>query len=181
MLVYVRFIPIGKIMSDELLSIVDNNDEVIGTKPRSEVHSQGLIHRAVHILVFNDQRQLFLQKRSMNKDENPGLWDTSAAGHVDAGESYEMCAAREIYEELGIKTNEKLKYLFKLPASEQTGMEFIEVYRCNDNGPFTMASEEIDEGKWFSLTVISKLVENNDILLTDSFKTLWRRFEAETI
>lgn len=165
-------------MNDELIAFVNADDQIIGTKPRNEVHAMGLLHRAVHVLVFNDHRQVFLQKRSMSKDENPGLWDTSAAGHVDAGESYLMCAAREIEEELGIKADEKMKFLFKLPASEQTGMEFIEVYRFDDNGPFTLATDEIDEGKWFSLSEISKKVELDDRHLTDSFKTLWREFET---
>ena len=165
-------------MIDELLSIVDKNDQVIGTRTRSEVHELGLCHRAVHILVFNDQQQLFLQKRSMNKDENPGLWDTSAAGHVDAGESYAMCATREIHEELGIGTDKMLKSLFKLPASEKTGMEFIKVYQCIDNGPFILASDEIEDGNWFSLKDIAERVADNDTRLTDSFKTLWRQFES---
>ncbi len=168
-------------MNDEQIAFVNADDQVIGTKPRSEVHSLGLLHRAVHVLVFNDQRQVFLQKRSMNKDENPGLWDTSAAGHVDAGENYAMCAAREILEELGIKANKTMKFLFKLPASEKTGMEFIEVFRMDDNGPFTLATDEIDEGKWFSISEISKKVELDDRHLTDSFKTLWRKFETGNI
>ena len=97
-------------MKDELIAFVNSNDQIIGTKSRSEVHSLGLLHRAVHVLVFNDHRQVFLQKRSMRKDENPGLWDTSAAGHVDAGESYAMCAVREILEELGIQSNKTMKF-----------------------------------------------------------------------
>ena len=165
-------------MNDELLSIVDINDEVIGTRSRSEVHALGLRHRSVHILVFNDQQQLFLQKRSINKDENPGLWDTSAAGHVDAGESYAVCAIREINEELGIRSGKMLKSLFKLPASEETGMEFIEVYQCIDNGPFILAPDEIEDGNWFSLKEITERVAENDAYLTDSFKTLWHKFES---
>ena len=61
------------------------------------------MHRAVHILVFNQRGELFLQKRSMSKDNDPGMWDSSAAGHVDSGESYLDCATREIEEELGVE------------------------------------------------------------------------------
>ena len=63
-------------MNNELLSVVDENDRVIDTRPRYEIHAKGLRHRAVHILVFNQQDVLFLQKRSMKKDLNKGLWDT---------------------------------------------------------------------------------------------------------
>ena len=59
-------------VSHELLDVVDINDRVIGVKTRGEIHAKGLMHRAVHILVFNSKGELFIQKRSMCKDENPG-------------------------------------------------------------------------------------------------------------
>ena len=81
-------------LSQELLYVVDENDRVIGARTRGEIHARGLMHRATHILVFNSQGELFLQKRSMSKDENPGLWDPSAAGHVNSGEDYATFAVR---------------------------------------------------------------------------------------
>lgn len=165
----------GKAMNDELLSIVDANDKVIGTRPRNEIHALGLRHRAVHILVFNSQNQLFLQKRANNKDINPGLWDTSAAGHVDAGEEYYRCAIRELKEELAI-TCMQLHKLFKLTATLATGMEFIQVYRCFNDGPFKLAPDEIDQGCWNSIAEINSRVDEHDSQLTESFKTLWQQF-----
>ena len=64
-------------MNEEIFDVVNERDEVIGSKPRSEVHRLGLMHRAVHILVFNARGEVFLQKRSMSKDRQPGLWDSS--------------------------------------------------------------------------------------------------------
>jgi len=89
-------------VSHELLDVVDENDNVVAVKTRGEIHARGLMHRAVHILLFNSSGELFLQKRSLAKDEQPGKWDSSAAGHVDSGEDYADCARREIGEELGI-------------------------------------------------------------------------------
>ena len=99
---------------NELLYEVDANDEVIGPRTRGEAHRLGLHHRAVHILVFNRRDELFLQKRSDYKDINPGVWDTSAAGHVDFGESYEQSALRELEEELGVTAPGMFQLLFKL-------------------------------------------------------------------
>ena len=164
-------------MHNELLSVVDENDRIIDSRPRSEIHAQGLRHRAVHILVFNDDEWLFLQKRSMLKDLNKGLWDTSAAGHVDLGEDYTPCALREAEEELGVDVRETLTPLFKLAASPQLGMEFVQVYRCRHNGPFQLAPTEIDEGRWFSASEIDRRVMANDKTLTDTFKIIWRRFQ----
>ncbi|MDP1667330.1 MAG: NUDIX domain-containing protein [Methylobacter sp.] len=164
-------------MNNELLSVVNENDCVIGTCARHIIHATGLRHRAVHILVFNEQGQLFLQKRSMKKDLNGGLWDTSAAGHVDAGEDYDISAIREIEEELGI-TESALEPLFKLSATAAIGMEFIQVYRCIHNGPFNLAPDEIDEGDWFSVAEIAERIAADDRLLTETFKTIWRQFEV---
>lgn len=164
-------------MNNELIAVVDKNDHFIENQPRNKVHQLGLRHRAVHILVFNDQQQLFLQKRSLSKDINAGLWDTSAAGHVDAGENYDACAHRETIEELGVCVRATLTFLFKLPAKPETGMEFVQVYRCLHNGPFTLEAGEIDAGQWFAIKDIAQRVTNNDPTLTDTFKTLWLKLE----
>ncbi len=89
-------------MKEEIFDVVNERDEVIGQQNRGEVHRLGLMHRAVHVLVFNAARQVFLQKRSLKKDRQPGLWDSSASGHVDSGEDYDACAVREAREELGL-------------------------------------------------------------------------------
>ncbi|MDH5356922.1 MAG: NUDIX domain-containing protein, partial [Gammaproteobacteria bacterium] len=95
-------------VSHELLDVVDENDIVVGVKTRGEIHAKALMHRAVHILVFNSQGELFIQKRAMTKDENPGQWDSSSAGHVDSGETYLQCAIRELKEELGVDPKQAL-------------------------------------------------------------------------
>ena len=163
-------------MQQEYLDVVDTNDHVITQRPRSEIHTNGLRHRAVHILVFNDKNQIFMQKRSMKKDLNRGLWDTSAAGHVDSGETYDTCAPRELLEELGVSA--ELENLFKLDARPELGMEFIQVYRCFHNGPFELAIDEIDEGAWLSNETINRRVAENDTTLTETFKIIWRTLGA---
>lgn len=165
-------------MNHELITVVDEHDNFIENRPRKEVHQLGLRHRAVHILVFNDINQVFLQKRALTKDVNAGLWDTSAAGHVDAGESYDACAHRETIEELGICVDDTLSFLFKLPAIPETGMEFVQVYHCQHNGPFTLEAGEIDDGQWFDIQEVTQRVKTNAPSITDTFKTLWLKFEA---
>jgi len=85
-----------------MLDVVDLNDVVVGSKTRGEVHRLQLPHRSVHVLVFNPDKDLLLQKRSMLKDECAGMWDSSCAGHVEAGQSYAETVAREFEEELGV-------------------------------------------------------------------------------
>lgn len=147
--------------------------------PDIKFMQQGYANRAVHILVFNDQKQLFLQKRSMKKDLNKGLWDTSAAGHVDVGEDYRSSAIRETKEELGVDIEQTLQFLFKLSPTQQLGMEFIQVYSCYHNGPFLLNIDEIDEGKWISVKDISASVDDNDLRLTEAFKVIWQQYQAK--
>ena len=92
---------------------------VIGAAPRAEVHGNNLRHRAVHLFIFNRAGELLLQKRSRWKDRHPNLWDSSAAGHVGAGEEYDETAVRELREELGITA--ELTRLAKIPASAADG------------------------------------------------------------
>ncbi|MGR8950845.1 MAG: NUDIX hydrolase [Gammaproteobacteria bacterium] len=166
------------LLPQELLPIVDEHDRIIGTCARHIVHATGLRHRAVHILVFDDSGRLFLQKRSMNKDLNPGLWDTSAAGHVDADEDYASSAVRELREELGLEGDGRLLPLFKIPPTADNGMEFVQVYRTTHNGPFALAADEIDGGDWFKPAQIEALVNTDTPDLTPTFKILWRQWAA---
>ena len=125
-------------MTEEIFDVVNERDEVIGQRSRNEVHRLGLMHRAVHVLVFNSAGLVFLQKRSLSKDRQPGLWDSSASGHVDTGEDYDACAVRELGEEIGLQLNVAPQRLFKLAACHDTDQEHVWVYRCSAEGPFRL-------------------------------------------
>src|SRR2546425_211192 len=106
-------------MPEEMFDVVNERDEVVGRQSRSEVHRLGLKHRAVHVLVFNSRGQVFLQKRSLKKDCFPGVWDSSASGHLNCGEDYDACAVRELREEIGLQV--PAQRLFKMDACAETG------------------------------------------------------------
>lgn len=163
-------------MTEEIFDVVNERDEVIDCKPRSEVHRLGLLHRAVHVLVFNARGQVFLQKRSMKKDRQPGVWDSSASGHVDSGENYDACAVREVREEIGLTVTQTPERLFKLHACSETDQEFVWVYRCNAEGPFALHPDEIDEGGWFAPAEVTRWMEERPREFATALVFLWRRF-----
>jgi len=165
---------------EEIFDLVDQNDQVIGQAPRSQVHAQRLLHRAVHILVFNKAGDVFLQKRSMNKDQCPGMWGTSCAGHVDSGEDYEHAAKREFAEELGIQ-NATLDPLFKLPASRGTGYEFLWIYRCNHEGPFELNPDEIDSGQWRNPKGLTAIMDAHPKDYAPSLRTVWKAYRRHIL
>lgn len=164
--------------SDEYFDVVDRNDAVIGRATRREVHAQGLRHRAVHVLVFNRAGELFLQKRSRNKDTAPGMWDSSASGHVDAGEDYDGCARRELGEEIGLEVTRPLRRWFRLQACEETGREFVWVYREEAEGPFTLNHGEIEYGAWCRPAEVARRLREQPAEFASSFRLIWRELAA---
>lgn len=162
---------------EEIFDVVDACDEVLRQETRSNVHSLGLLHRAVHVFVFNCDGQLFLQRRSMNKDSAPGKWVSSCSGHVDAGESYDAAAVRELSEEIGL-CGVELEPLFKVGPCEQTGNEFVSVYRCLSGGPFTLDSSEISEGKWIDTEELSDWLARRPKDFAWSFVHLWELYRS---
>lgn len=163
-------------MQDERFDVVNEQDEVIGRASRGEVHARHWRHRAVHVLVFNRRGQIFLQKRSLRKDNHPGVWDSSASGHLDAGEEYDHAAVREVAEEIGLRLAAPPQRLFKLAACPQTGMEFVWVYRCEAEGPFCLNQEEIDAGQWLAPEAVDRWLAEAPHEFAPTFPLLWREW-----
>ena len=162
-------------MSEEIFDVVNERDEVVGQERRSEVHRLGLQHRAVHVLIFNGRGEVFLQKRSMKKDTFPGVWDSSASGHLDTGETYDACAVREVREELGLTLIGPPEELFKLSACLETGQEHVWVYRHQAEGPFQLNKDEIEAGGWFAPAVVTRWVQEEPQAFADAFRMIWKR------
>jgi isopentenyl-diphosphate delta-isomerase type 1 len=155
----------------ELFDIVDDQDRVIGQAPRSQCHGNpSLIHRVAHVLVFNSQDQLLLQKRSMVKDVQPGRWDTSVGGHLEPGESYLEAAYREMNEELGIK-GVPLTYLYSSKIRNDFESENVATYLALYDGKVSFPSDEIEEiGYWKAREIETALGTG---LFTPNFEEEW--------
>jgi isopentenyldiphosphate isomerase len=165
-------------MSEDIFDVVNERDEVIDRKPRREVHRLGLKHRATHVLVFNSRGEVFLQKRSMKKDRQPGVWDSSASGHVDSGEDYDTSAARELREEIGLSVTQPLDRLFKINACDETDHEFVWVYRCQHDGPFVLNPEEIDDGKWLAPEKVTRWMAERPQDFASALVLIWKKWSG---
>jgi isopentenyl-diphosphate Delta-isomerase len=164
--------------ANEYFDVVDLADSVVGRRPRAEVHLLRLRHRAVHIFLFNEQGQVFLQKRSWTKDTSPGRWSSSCAGHVDSGETYDAAARRELAEELGVHEI-RLERLFKIEACPETGEEFVWVYRGFHQGPFQLNPAEISFGQWLHPDDLEKQFITSPNLFAPSFVYVWKQFRQQ--
>ena len=131
---------------DEVVTIVDHENRVIGQASRRRMRRENLIHRASYILVFNSRGQLFVQKRTLSKDLYPGYYDIAAGGVVLAGESYEESARRELREELGITA--VLECLGDTFFSDRHNQVWGRVFRCRHDGPFVLQEAEVESGEF---------------------------------
>jgi 16S rRNA (adenine1518-N6/adenine1519-N6)-dimethyltransferase len=168
----------------EMFDVVDEADEVIGRESRGTVHARNLRHRAIHIFVCNGRGELFLQKRSPWKDKHPGKWDSSAAGHLDAGETYAEAARRELTEELGLPAGavqaKALDEIGRLEASEATGWEFIRLYRTVSDGPFHWPAAEIEWGGFFPPAIIEDWLATRPGDFAPGFLKCWALWRADS-
>ena len=144
--------------TEEIFEVVDESGKVIGHATRTECHTnRNLIHRSVHVHVFNSRRELFLQKRSVTKKIQPGRWDTSVGGHVDPGETPEQAAHREMKEELGVLSADLefvTEYLWRSPVET----ELVTTFTTTHDGPFSLHPHELDDGRFWSLNEIRQKV-----------------------
>ena len=159
---------------NERFPVVDYDDRISSYASRAEVHGNNLLHRAVHILIFNQAGDVYLQYRSRWKDRHPLKWDSSAAGHVNAGEDYDETARRELKEELGVEV--PLERIFKLPASSRTGHEFICGYRGIVSSNPVPNKCEIQTGLFFAPTMIDGWTSGRPDDFAPGFLECWKAF-----
>ena len=159
---------------NERFPVVDNDDRISSYASRAEVHGNNLLHRAVHILIFNQAGDVYLQYRSRWKDRHPLKWDSSAAGHVNAGEDYDETARRELKEELGVEV--PLERIFKLPASSRTGHEFICGYRGIVSSNPVPNKCEIETGLFFAPTIVDGWTSGRPDDFAPGFLECWKAF-----
>ncbi len=168
-------------MSEELVQLVDRQGSPAGMAPRDECHGNPrLIQAVVHLLLFDEEGRLYLQKRARGKDIYPGRWDTGVGGHMAAGETPEQAIRREAHEELGIdpESSPGAAGLERLPSyiySDEMETEYVFPFRTGFSGVLRPNPEEIEEGAFFSLVTIRRWLEERPEDFTPHFRAGFRR------
>lgn len=139
---------------EEWLPLVNEQGEIIGKAPRSVCHKgEKLLHPVVHIHVFNAQKQVYLQKRPMNKLVQPGKWDTAVGGHISVGETLETALKREAWEEIGLQNfSAKLAKTYRWDSEIES--ELVYVFVTYNYKSIHLHSDEVEEGKFWTLKQI---------------------------
>ena len=161
----------------ELLDICDEQGNPTGeTVERDIAHRDGILHRTAHVWIVREKDKKFdilLQKRSMEKESFPGLFDTSSAGHIPAGDDPVTSALRELEEELGIiAAPEDLAYagMFRIRYEKEFhGRIFkdnevtrVFVYRkAVEAVNLKLQKSEVDEVRWFDLEEVLEEIKTS--------------------
>ncbi len=160
---------------EEIFPLVDENGNTVGEAPRSLCHDgrSMLLHPVVHLHVFNEKGELFLQKRGSGKDILPGRWDTSVGGHMSPGEEVEEALAREAMEELGI-SGFSHTFLGRYLWQSVRERELVNSFRTVTDAVPRFNRDEIDDGRFWDLDEIEGSLGKE--VFTPNFENEFRMF-----
>lgn len=146
-----------------------------------EVQQHGLWHRIVRIIVEDEKGRILLQKRSAAMATFPNCWDTSAAGHVDAGEDYAEAAKRETREEIGLSSlevHEIESYQSEGKYKNKIINRFNKTYKVHvrSTQKFRADPVEVHELRWFTKEEIKELFRDGPDKITDGLRHVFPQY-----
>jgi 8-oxo-dGTP pyrophosphatase MutT (NUDIX family) len=159
---------------DELVEVVDEDDRVVEVVPRRVIRERLLLHRCTYVVVLDPAGRVYVHRRTDSKDVYPGFYDVIAGGVNGVGESYEVCAAREIEEELGITARPELRFTHRYEGPD--GRCFGGVFDVVWDGPIRWQPEEVAWGTFLTLDDVDAMIER-ERFCPDSLEVFarWRR------
>ena len=138
----------------EWFPIVLPSGLVVGRSTREYCHGGSKpLHPVIHIHIIDRFSRIYLQKRSMRKDIQPGKWDTAVGGHVSYGESLIEAVYREASEELGFTEFNPI-YLETYEFESSIEREMVNVFAAVGSYELHPDLDEGDEGRWWELADI---------------------------
>lgn len=139
---------------EEQVVLVDTTDNFLGTMGKTAAHEQGVLHRAISIILTNEHGEMLIQQRAMTKYHWAGIWSNAVCSHPRLNESYHDAARRRLKEELGIDTKLKEEFTFIYKAfdaeSGLTEHEFDTVFSGVYQGPIPFNREEVEAVRWIT-------------------------------
>lgn len=138
----------------EWFPVVEQSGLVVGRSSREYCHSGAKpLHPVIHIHIIDRHSRIYLQKRSANKDIQPGKWDTAVGGHVSYGELIIEAVYREASEELGL-TDFNPIYIETYEFESSIEREMVNIFAAVGSYELYPDPEEVDEGRWWDIADI---------------------------
>lgn len=166
----------------EHVILVDEQDNIMGTMEKIEVHQKGILHRAFSILLFNSQGEILLQKRATTKYHSGGLWTNTCCSHPLPGESMQQATSRKLEQEMGINVPLKFEYkfLYRTNLGENlTEHELDHVYTGVFNGVPIINPEEVEDWKFVDIKSLRTNMFQNPDDYTVWFRIIMERLELD--
>lgn len=164
---------------EEKVILVNERDEQIGLMPKLEAHQKGVLHRAFSVFIFNNKKELMLQKRASHKYHSPGLWTNTCCSHQRDGESNIDAGTRRLQEEMGFKVplKDSVSFIYKAPFDNGlTEHEYDHILIGNyEDTPF-VNPEEVADWKWMALEDVRCDIKQNPQEYTAWFKIIFDKF-----
>ena len=171
--------PVDKSVGLEWFPIIEPNGMVIGRSARQYCHSGAKpLHPVVHVHVIDRMSRVYLQKRSMKKDIQPGKWDTAVGGHVSYGEEILEAVYREASEELGLRDFHPI-HIETYEFESSIERELVSVFAAVGSYDLKPDLDEVDEGRWWPVEEIDAAVGKE--ILTPNFESEFKMIRSQLI
>ncbi len=169
---------------EELLILVDQHDQAIGTGAKMAVHRDGLLHRAFSIFVFDNSGRLLLQQRAAGKNHSGNRWSNTCCGHPRYGESIEVAAHRRLSEEMGFhcRLQEVAALTYHLPMSNQLiEHEYNHIFAGVFNGEPAPDPAEAADWSWIEGPALRTATETAAATFTAWFIAILNAFGPDCL
>jgi isopentenyl-diphosphate delta-isomerase len=157
--------------SDSMIDVVDDNDRPFDTVRRGDALPAAVNFRTVHVLVFDHAGRLLLQRLASTRERHAGLWGSSVAGYLHAGESYEQAASRRLEEELGIVA--PLDPIGVLRMRDEQSSKFVGVFTTTADRAMNMLPDHIAELRWFTIDELRDGLAATPDAFTETFRNVF--------
>jgi len=169
-------------LKEEQVILVNKNDEQIGLMPKMEAHKKAKLHRAFSVFVFNNKKELLLQKRASHKYHSPNEWTNTCCSHQRDGETNLQAGKRRLYEEMGFECELKEIFSFIYKAPFENGLTEHELDHVMighyDKDPI-INKEEVDDFCWMNLDDIEKDIKKEPKKYTAWFKIIFKEYLSQ--
>jgi isopentenyl-diphosphate delta-isomerase len=160
----------------ELVTLVDADDQALGSCGKIEAHRDGKLHRAFSILLTNPDGELLLQRRASRKYHFAGRWSNACCGHPRPGEETLAAARRRLAEELGMVVPldrvAELRYRAVDPASGLTEHEYLHVLWGQCVGEPRPNPNEVGAFRWMPPNAVQRALARRPSHFTPWFRML---------
>jgi isopentenyldiphosphate isomerase len=160
-----------------IVDVVDQADIPVGVIPRTDVFRKHANFRVSHVLIFNSEGELLLQRLALSRDRNPGTWGSSVASYLFSSEDYLQAAQRRVEQELGISGLVLIR-LGKTQMVDDGCLKFISVFRSLSEGPFRYDPSHIDRVEFVSIPGLRRMITTHERRFTPTFLRVFEFYES---